>query len=36
MLNVNSDAVLMRQGAAAVVKGLRGEPAPTPATSSYA
>jgi 4-hydroxy-2-oxoheptanedioate aldolase len=36
MLNVNSDAVLMRQGAAAVVKGLRGEPTPTPATSSYA
>lgn len=36
MLNVNSDAVLMRQGAAAVVDGLRGEAAPAPRTSSYA
>jgi 4-hydroxy-2-oxoheptanedioate aldolase len=36
MLNVNSDAVFMRQHAAAVVKALTGEPAEGPRTSSYA
>lgn len=36
MLNVNSDAVLMRQGAAAVIEGLRGDSARAPGTSSYA
>ena len=37
MLNVTSDAIFMRTGAAAVVKALAGQPAPTqPASSSYA
>lgn len=37
MLNVTSDAVFMRTGASAVVKGLAGAPAPTQtASSSYA
>jgi 4-hydroxy-2-oxoheptanedioate aldolase len=36
MVNVNSDAVFMREQAAAVVKALTGKGATTPRTSSYA
>jgi 4-hydroxy-2-oxoheptanedioate aldolase len=36
MVNVNSDAVFMRERAEAVVKALTGRGAPTPRTSSYA
>jgi 4-hydroxy-2-oxoheptanedioate aldolase len=36
MLNVNSDAVLMRQHASSVVRSLTGEQPPAPGTSSYA
>jgi 4-hydroxy-2-oxoheptanedioate aldolase len=36
MVNVNSDAVFMREQAEAVVKALTGRGAPTPRTSSYA
>jgi 4-hydroxy-2-oxoheptanedioate aldolase len=36
MVNVNSDAVFMREQAEAVVKALTGRGAPRPRTSSYA
>jgi hypothetical protein len=36
MINVNSDAVFMREQAAAVVKALTGRGTLTPRTSSYA
>jgi 2-keto-3-deoxy-L-rhamnonate aldolase RhmA len=36
MINVKSDALFMREQAAAVVKALSGKREPSPRTSSYA